>query len=248
MDGEAPFIGPMETGNGTNASTRPVLLQMRMVWSACVLSAALLGSCTPDPEPPSAIEEASRAFGYRIGSDEAPVRVMEFSDYGCGYCRQFHAEVFGMVKEEFVDTGKVSWTFIPFASGLFLKSPGATRGAQCVLEQGQEVFEHMNAALWERQGEWKRGSGSGGVVRSIAESSGADLERYDECVTSDRASYWLERHGDLARQFRIRGTPTFIIEGYRPIEGTRPVELFRDLLNGVYHGAQREYGAQRGSG
>lgn len=234
------YVSIMRAGScGTTRERRGALaaalaLALAAAWSG--------GSCAQEVPPPLASDDdEGMVLGYRSGSPDAPVRVMEFSDYGCGYCRQFHIETFPMVKEEFIDAGKVAWTFLPFASGLFLASPAATRAAQCVLEQGSEPFERFDDELWTKQREWKNASDAEEVVRSLAERAGAAMAGYDECLADDRSARRLAHNAKLARSLGVRGTPTFYVEGFRPIEGAPLAAVFRDMLNAAYE-AVREPG------
>ena len=59
---------------------------------------------------PPAQEFTLAEIGFDFGSADAPIAVVEFSDYGCGYCRRFHTETFPTLMEEYVETGKVGST------------------------------------------------------------------------------------------------------------------------------------------
>ena len=77
-----------------------------------------------------------RASRLRPRRRDAPVRMVEMSDYGCGYCRKFHVETWPVLKRNSWTPAKVEWKFLPFVTGMFKNSPQATRAAECALEQG----------------------------------------------------------------------------------------------------------------
>lgn len=181
-------------------------------------------------------------LGFDRGRSDAPVRVVEMSDYGCGYCRQFHEETWPVVLEEFVETGKVEWKFLPFVNGMFKNSPQATAAAECALEQGDPAFEAMNARIWGAQAEWKGTSEPNAVLRRLASDAGVDLERFDSCIAEDRRGDRVAAANALARQVGVRGTPTFFVVGYPPIQGALPVETFRQILTMVHADATKGAG------
>jgi len=173
-------------------------------------------------------------LGFDSGEDDAPIRVVEMSDYGCGYCRKFHLETWPVLLEEFVATGKVEWKFLPFVNGMFENSPAATTGAECVLEQGDALFIPMNESIWENQREWKSAGEPEPILRGWAEEVGADMDRYDSCVSEGRRDGRMAAANALSRQLGVRGTPTFFLVGYPPLQGALPTETFTQVLDMVY--------------
>ncbi|MDZ7781155.1 MAG: thioredoxin domain-containing protein [Gemmatimonadota bacterium] len=189
------------------------------------------GSAGPLREVPLA------ELGFDRGSSEAPVRVIEMSDYGCGYCRRFHRETFPALREEFIESGMVEWKFVPYVTGMFDNSLAALRGAECTLEQSPQVFEDLDERLWREQPEWKGSDDPAGVVRTWAVSAGADADAFDDCIESGRRFERIAAAEQLARQLGVRGTPTFIVVGHGPLQGALPLETFRRVLRTVHREA-----------
>ena len=181
-------------------------------------------------------------LGYNRGDSLAPVRVIEMSDYGCGYCRKFHMETFPVLREEFIGTGKVEWKFMPYVTGMFENSLSALQAAECSLEQSREAFEAVNHRLWDDQGAWKNSADAAGLLRGWVSESGIDMALFDSCLAEDRRLERIATHTALARQLGVRGTPTFFVVGYQPLQGALPTELFRQVLDAVY--AQARNGPQ----
>ena len=99
--------------------------------AAGLLSGTARGSSSPMGSanlPAGSGEDIDVAsLGYNSGDPDSPVRVLEMSDYGCGYCRQFHVETFPTLLSEFIETGMVEWKFMPFITGI-LRSRMMTAG------------------------------------------------------------------------------------------------------------------------
>jgi len=181
-------------------------------------------------------------LGHDSGLSSAPVRVVEFSDYGCGYCRKFHQETWPVLTAGFVDAGKVEWKFLPFISGMFKNSIDASTAAECVLEQGDDMFVEMHDRVWNGQSEWKNSTDPAAVVRGFAIEVGANMPRFDSCVTEDRRGDRIRASTALANQLGVRGTPTFFVVGYPPLQGALPTETFAQVLNMVYADATKTGG------
>ncbi|HET9948409.1 MAG TPA: thioredoxin domain-containing protein [Longimicrobiales bacterium] len=173
-------------------------------------------------------------LGHNFGSVDAPLKLMEFSDYGCGYCRRFHEETFPTLRAEFVDTEMIEWKFIPFITGNFPGSLAVTEAAECTLEQDPAKFEALSEVLWDRQQEWKASDEPEAVVRGWAAELDVDLPELDSCLAEDRRMPRIRAHTALAQTIGVRGTPTFWIVGFGPLQGALPTPLFREILSAVH--------------
>lgn len=172
--------------------------------------------------------------GFNRGVEEAPVKVVEMSDYGCGYCRQFHQETFPAILAEYIETGMVEWKFVPYITGMFDNSLTATEAAECTYAQDPEAFERLNRRLWDDQPDWKGAGDPAPVVRGWVADLGIDMAAFDGCVGDDTRIPRIAASTTLARQIGVRGTPTFVILGYPPIQGALPLETFREVLDMVH--------------
>jgi protein-disulfide isomerase len=211
----------------TDATTRSLLDQPDVVG----------GPSTPVEGAPDLTSRATRAYipelGHNIGSVEAPLKLIEYSDFGCGYCRRFHEETFAALREQFIDTGRIEWKFMPFITGMFDNSLAVTEAAECVREQREEAFWAFSDRLWERQPEWKGSGDPESVARSWANELGVDVGRYESCLAEDRRLERVAGATLVAQQLGIRGTPTFWLVGYGPLQGALPLDVFQGILSAV---------------
>jgi protein-disulfide isomerase len=235
LSGAACQDPPAENeGGDTRVSTAAadILAATQDAATSTGASAGPAVSLGPPAAPPSGQEAPDIAsLGYDQGSTEAPVRVVEFSDYGCSFCRKFHMETWPTLQEEYVETGKVLWKTVPFVIGNWASSLDASLGGECALEQGKA--ERMTELLFERQAEWKGASDPAPPVAAIAEAAGLDMAPYRTCVDEAKYLWRVQAHTSLARQAGVRGTPTFFVVGYAPVQGALPLELFREILDTV---------------
>lgn len=176
-------------------------------------------------------------LGIDHGSVEAPVKVLELSDYGCGYCRQFHQETFPALRRDFIESGMVEWKFVPFITGMFDNSLDVTEAAECVYAQDEGAFELLNGRLWDEQAAWKRSDQPSGVVRDWVDDLEIDMGAFDTCMAEDERLGRVASSTALARQVGVRGTPTFLVIGYPPLQGALPLDTFSRVLSAVYQQA-----------
>lgn len=185
-----------------------------------------LFSNPPEMLPGEAVDFAT--LGYDFGDPEASLRIAELSDFGCGYCRKFHEETFPVLMEEYIDAGTVLWKYIPIVTGMFPHGDLSALAGECAGEQG--AFEGMADRLFEDQGTWK---GSGDPMPHFlgyATELGLNSEQFESCIAEERPGDRLAAGGRAAKALGIRGTPSFLINGF-PIQGALPTQLFRDILD-----------------
>jgi protein-disulfide isomerase len=237
MIGCADDPSPASDGSGPATSSGADLVSSL---EAGTMSGAGAMSSGPGPAGggggPQEIDIAS--LGYNDGPSDAPVRVLEFSDFGCGYCRRFHEESYPVLVQEYMDVGKVEWKYVPMILGMFPNAMEAARAGECAGEQGE--FAVMRDLLFERQSEWKQSNDPEPLMDGYARELGLDVDRFGRCVAEGWRDSRIQAGTQLSRQVGVRGTPTFFVVGYAPIPGAIPLDLFRTALDTVYAEAMRE--------
>ena len=198
------------------------------------------GVSTPLAVDPALVQEGPPVevaqLGFDLGDEEAIVKVVELSDFGCSFCKKFHDESFPTIREEFIETGMVEWKFVPYITGMFPNSMAATEAAECVMEQSATGYEAISRRMWTDQSDWKGTSTPEAVLRGWVSELGIDMGDFDSCLTEGRRLKRIVSATTLARQVGVRGTPTFVIIGYPPLQGALPLEFFQDVLTRVYSG------------
>ena len=190
-----------------------------------------LGRRVPTSPPPE--EVTVEVLGVDFGAPEAPVKMIEFFDYGCGYCRAFHQDTRGPLHEEYVDPGQVLWKSMPFILGTWPESVPVTLAAECARDQGRDYFEAISDLLFEHQSDWKAASDPEEIAEGYAQEVGLDMPRYRTCFENDEFLWRVHAHTGLANGLGVRGTPTFFLVGFGPIPGALPLETFQQVIDTV---------------
>jgi protein-disulfide isomerase len=194
----------------------------------------------PAPTGPPPEEVTVDSLGVDFGTFEAPLRMIEFFDYGCGYCRLFHQDTRGPLHDEYVDPGQVFWKSIPFIIGSWPASVPVSLAAECARDQGRGYFEEISTLIFEHQSDWKVASAPGDLAEAYAEEVGLDMQRYRTCFENDELLWRVQAHTRFADALGVRGTPTFLLVGWGPISGALPLETFRQVIDRALTGADAE--------
>jgi len=159
-----------------------------------------------------------------LGSDKAPVTVIEYASVTCQYCAIFHAEVYPKLKEKFIDTGKVRFIFREFPTGPVNASIAGFMLARC---SGDKYFPLVEAMM-EQQRSWIE-KPYDGLLR-IARQAGMSQEGFETCLKDRKLA---EEIGNSARRasekFGVESTPTFFVNGVK-IVGAQPLAVFEKAI------------------
>lgn len=154
----------------------------------------------PLPEAPLTIAGAAS-----LGSANAPLTLIEFSDFQCPYCARHVRETFDQVKKAYVDTGKVRYVFRHFPiEQLHPQAWAAARTAECAERQGK--FWDMHKQLFANQKQL-----SDADLQRYARASGLDLNALQQCVADPQVTAKITQDLDEGARAGVSGTPMFFI-------------------------------------
>ncbi len=185
------------------------------------------------PSGPTPAQMTVDSLGVDFGTSEAPLRMIEFYDYGCGYCRTFHQDTRAPLQERYVESGQILWKSVPFIIGRWAASVPVSLAAECARDQGREYFEAISAIIFRQQSDWKSASAPEELAEEYAEQAGLDMERYRTCFENDELLWRVQAQSEFAEQLGVRGTPTFFLVGWGPIQGALPLETFQLVIDSV---------------
>ena len=141
---------------------------------------------------------------YSTGRSDAPITLLEFTDYQCPFCRKFQAETWPLLKKNYIDTGKVRFIVRDLPLSFHSSARPAAEAAHCAGEQGK--FWEMHHALLTGDDPLA----DGGIDRR-AQALGLDLARLHTCTKAARYENDIARNTAAADALGIHGTPSFVI-------------------------------------
>lgn len=156
------------------------------------------------------------------GNPNAPVTLVEFSDFKCPYCGRFSAETLPRLREQYINTGQVRFVYKHFAI-LGPESNRIAEATECAAEQGQ---------FWEYHDRIFAGQTStfnDDTLTGLAGELELDTAAFGECLVSGRYTNQIQRESQAVSAMGMRGTPSFLINGIFTY-GAQPFEAFQQVI------------------
>jgi len=145
-----------------------------------------------------------------LGAEDAPVTVIEYASFTCPHCANFHKNVFGKLKSDYIDTGKVRF----IARDVFFDRFGlwASMLARC---GGGDKFFGVSGLIYTKQKEWTKGGSNAEVVQNLMKLgrlAGMEDEQMNTCLQdSAKAQALVATFQANAERDGIDSTPSFFI-------------------------------------
>lgn len=195
--GVAIYLSNNQNINTTSTTTTPTTNQV-----------------TTDPIAQPTVGPIQVALGDdpTLGNPDAPITMVEFSDYECPFCKSHYQNSYAQLKADFIDTGQVKLVFrdlpLPFHEPMASKNAIA---AHCAREQaGEEGYFRYHDQIFERTN-----SGGNGItveqLYTIASDLNLNRAAFQECLDGDRYAERVAADLDYANSIGISATPSFIL-------------------------------------
>jgi protein-disulfide isomerase len=161
------------------------------------------------------------------GSPEAPLQVVEYSDFLCGHCGNF-SDTLNALSSDYVETGKVQIIFRNFAF-LTPESSLAAQAAECALDQGADKFWQYHDLLYANRGTG-RAAYSSPRLKAYAKQIGLDTAAFDTCLDSGVKIDEIQADYEEGRSQGVESTPTWFLNG-QIVVGAVPEDDLRQILD-----------------
>jgi protein-disulfide isomerase len=198
-----------------------------------LINSRLTQKAQPQPRPTTG-HTAIRDDPF-IGSPDAPLVLVEFSDYQCPFCAKFFRNTLPRIKKEYIDTGKVKYVFKDFPLKFHKQAQKAAEAAHCAGEEGQ--YWELHDILFENQARLAKGD-----LMDHARKLGLNVEAFERCLDDNRFADGIKKDMEAGKKDSgVTGTPSFVlgrvndrgeVEG-EIIRGARPYEAFKDGIDAL---------------
>ncbi len=176
----------------------------------------------PAGNPPSADDDAF------LGEEDAPVTIVEFTDYQCPFCGRHYTQTFGQIKSTYIDTGKVKYVTRDYPLSFHPFAQKAAEATECA--EDQDSFWEMHDKLFANQTALDVDS-----LKRYAGELGLNQTAFDTCL--DGGEYAAEVQKDMAdgSAAGISGTPGFWVIGAdgkgEIVSGAQPFASFQAAID-----------------
>ena len=170
------------------------------------------------------------------GNPDAPITIVEFSDFQCPFCARFHESTLPLLEQNYISTGKVNFVYRDFPiQSIHPNAIPAALAAECADEQ--EKFWEMHDMIFESQKAWQdlQISQSANLFKQYVSEIGLDEDQFASCL--DSGKYLEEIRNDLndGRTYGVTGTPGFFVGnekiGFTKLIGAQPFSSFQRVID-----------------
>lgn len=155
-----------------------------------------------------------------IGPQDAPITIVEFSDYQCPYCRLWHLQVYQPLLAAY--PGKIRVVYRHFPLNSHPQAFPAAEAAMCAGEQNAYWLFHEKLFSSDSLGR--------NIYVQYARDLDLDMTAFEACITERRFQDAVQADLDFAVNLGVRSTPTFFINGLA-IVGAQPLDIFRQVID-----------------
>lgn len=190
---------------------------------------ALRPAAPPAPGPVT----MSVGDGPALGQADAPITIVEFSDYQCPFCKKHAVNTLGAIKTSYIDTGKVRYMFRDFPlDSIHPYARKAAEAAHCAGDQGK--FWDMHDVMFQNQGALMQDN-----LKGFARDMKLDVEIFNACLDESKYAKKVEADVTAGSAVGVSGTPGFFIGKAKPdgtmvatfLKGAQPASAFSQVID-----------------
>lgn len=182
------------------------------------------------PTDQAAVLEAANAARSK-GAADAPIRIVEISDFECPFCAQHYRETYPLLDSLYVETGVARYLWISFPNSRHRRAWPAIEAAFCAGAAGR--FWEMHDLLFETAEAWSEAEDAHAFFLDLGDRAGLEPESFADCLRRDLTAPLQVSDYDSALRSGITSTPFFVVGDSLAIQGAVPAERFRAAVDSV---------------
>lgn len=155
-----------------------------------------------------------------VGDKDAKIKIIEFSDYQCPFCKRVRPTIWGLM-DEYKD--KIYYTFVDFPLSFHQNAKKAHEAARCAGEQGK--YYELNRKIFDNQT-------AIGIddLKKYAKQLNLKTKEFDECLDKGKFAELVEKNTELGVNSGVSGTPAYFINGIM-LSGAQPQAAFKEIID-----------------
>ncbi len=211
-----------------------------VVAGALIAGAVFLAGKTNTTPPPDGTKKVTAreyqpANDHILGNPNAPVKIVEYADLECPYCKVFHATMH-QIMDFYGQSGKVAWVYRPFPLGqIHSKSPKEAEAAECAADQGGDTayFKYIDQVYAVTPSSNNLDLAQ---LPIIAQKVGLNVDAFNQCLNSGKFSARVQNSYTEAIASGGDGTPFVLImvgKDAVTLKGAQPYDSMRAAIDAV---------------
>ena len=194
--------------------------------AGAILSGLIEPAKADAPEPDQAeLAKAGPEGDIVLGSDKAPVTIIEYASMTCPHCAHFSTDTFPELQKRYIDTGKVRYIFREFPL-----DPLSAAGFMLARCAGKDKFMPVVETLFAKQLDWMVQKPIE-PLRAIAKQFGFTEESFDQCLANQHVLDGIQEVRDrAAEKLGVNSTPTFFVNGQK-LTGDQSIDALAKVID-----------------
>lgn len=160
------------------------------------------------------------------GEKDAPITIVEFSEYQCPFCKRYVDTAYNLIFEEYGD--QVRYIFHDYPLSFHNHSQILSEAARCGGDQGK--YWEMHDILFEKNSEFIDKADIDQDLSSFAKEIGLNTAKFNTCLKEGTFTQAVKDDFNLGSSLGVSGTPTFFVNGTKLV-GAQPFEAFKALID-----------------
>lgn len=196
------------------------------------------GDTGNQPSPTIQLSELMDNTAGSLGSENAPIVIIEYSDYQCPFCRTWVEASKAQLQREYIDTGKVRLIWKDFPLNFHPMAETYSNAARCAGEQGK--YWQMHDTIFSEQGKKGQGTITDITVSDIKQwgsNLGLNTTQFNSCVDTDKYAAEIQDNTREGTSVGVGGTPSFVIGKSNGtgqlIVGAQPYSTFKAAIDAL---------------
>jgi protein-disulfide isomerase len=165
-----------------------------------------------------------------MGDPNAPVKIIEYSDFQCPYCARFSKDTEQLLIDTYVATGKVYFEYHSFGEFIGPESVRAAEAAYCAGDQGK--FWEMHDIIFANQTGENVGAYTDKRLTAFAKTLGLEMGAFDTCFSGGKYAQQVSQDAVDGRQAGVESTPSFVVNG-KVLVGAQPFSAFQTEIEAI---------------
>ena len=178
---------------------------------------------TQRPSIPTGVVDVSADDDPVKGDPDAPVTIIEFSDFECPFCGRWYSSTLPQIEEQYIKTGKVKLVYRDFPLSFHAQAQIAAEAAECA--DDQDKFWEMHDKIFENQPLLSEAS-----LKQWAIEIGLDTGEFESCLSSGKHKSEIQNDLNEGQQYGVTGTPGFFVNG-KLLVGAQPFSVFQQAID-----------------
>lgn len=189
-------------------------------------AAAPQAPAAPDPE----VVKDTLEMGHLPvkGQENAPVTIVEFSDFECPFCGRFYSETLDQLTTEYIDTGKVKLYYRHYPLSFHPNAVPLALAAECANDQGK--FWEMHDKIFDATVAGTSSTATADTMKQWAVELGLSADTFNSCLDNKTHQAKVDEDFAAGSAVGVSGTPTFYING-RQLVGAMPFASFKAIID-----------------